>query len=1262
MAKIELTRQQQEVVDARDCSLLVAAAAGSGKTAVLVRRIIEKVVDAEQPQDIDRLLIVTFTNAAAAEMRERIGAAMEEELQKNPDNAHLQRQMILLHNAQIMTIHSFCLSVIKEHFHLLSLDPAFRIGDETELSLLSEDVLEELLEEYYTKAEPDFLAFADCYGTAKSDKAIMDYVKRLYHYAGSNPWPEEWLHSLIQEVSLQPVFDQVMESVKESLQDTMLLVNKMIALAEEADGPVLYRDCFTADAEMLSELSQAAEQGYDSFAEALQNNSFGRLPSKRQDCDEEKKEQAKALRATVKEILGKLQKDYFFASREELSEDLSSVGETLQALVRLTLDFMKRYQERKQEKNLLDFSDLEHLALSVLVYKENGETLPTEAARALAKRYDEIMIDEYQDSNLIQEYVLKSVSGEWDDAPNLFMVGDVKQSIYRFRMAKPELFMKKYKEYQESGSYRKIDLHKNFRSRAEILSAINVLFAGLMHEKTAEIEYDAAAALYYGAGESYTNDTEDNRTEVLFVNLSRETTEQGQPETDVEQTETDETEGDAEELSAEEKTAVCMEAMAVAQRIRELCSGGMQIKGSEGMRQAAYSDIVILLRTMSGWSETFLEVLSEQGIPAYADTQSGYFRAVEVQKVLNFLRILDNPKQDIPFAAVLHSPIAGLSAEDMAAVRIQYGQLEDNKTQRTLYEAARKMAEETSPLAEKLRLFFELYDRLQQEAEYLSIHELLEHIYAYSGYYDIVSVMLGGERRRGNLSMLVTKAKQYEATSYSGLYDFVRYIDRLMKYEVDFGEAKTEESGNMVRIMSIHKSKGLEFPIVFVSGMNKHFNRMDTRERLIFHPSLGIGADLIDRTLRTKSPTLLKRVIVKKLSREMMAEELRILYVAMTRAKEKLILTGTVKSPERIYSSWKQKAQTVGLDGLPSAYLQSANSYYDFICPLLFQTIGEDSMAGTTLEISRTTGAETFTGHFYMKELTGEDLSAELAAREWETRELDEVLEVLQTAEPSETEQTRKLRSRLKQQEEFSYPFQGEANLPIKVSVSELKRKKLLEEEEEETELLEELKETLQKSEKEEALKKSESEEELYPSFLQAKKEISGSDRGTIYHRVMELLPFEVDYTKQKLTEMLEAWKETGRVSEQEVNSVSCDKLLRFFQSGLGKRMQKAAKAGQLYKEQPFVLGIPANELYPETESREPVLVQGIIDAFFIEENAIVLMDYKTDYVKQDAKEELSKKYKPQLEYYKRALEQLYELPVKEMWFYAFSKDCDFMV
>ena len=673
---------------------------------------------------------------------------------------------------------------------------------------------------------------------------------------------------------------------------------------------------------------------------------------------------------------------------------------------------------------------------------------------------------------------------------------------------------------------------------------------------------------------------------------------------------------------------------------------------------------------MSGWSEKFLEILTEQGIPAFADTSSGYFKSFEIRKTLDFLRILDNPKQDIPLASALHSPIAGFSAQELAQIQVKYGVISKKEKQyRYLYDAIKEAAKaEPEGRAAK---FLALYDKLREDAAFVSIHELIERFYEYSGFYDVVTVMTGGERRKGNLDMLLAKAKQYESTSFSGLYDFIRYIDKLIKYEVDFGEAASGASGKMVRIMSIHKSKGLEFPVVFLSGMEKKMNRQDMQKRLIFHSELGIGSEFVNIETRQKSSTILKQAIAKKMNEELVSEELRILYVAMTRAREKLILTGAMKEPEKRCMTWMKQGKNVGPKGLLFSYIVKAQTYYDFICPLLFQKEIRFAQIENGILIRQNAKLiekkvendivieeeKQFLGQFYVKQIQREDLEIATIVEEVIKEQLLEDLKQLEEEEIEKNDWEQEIYETLSRQASYVYPYEEEAKLPVKVTVSELKRL-ALEEEEAQEEAIESLIEVPFEGEE---LPQTE-EDCSYPEFLLPEKKLTGSDRGTAYHRVMELLPLETAMRKEQLTMILDEFVQSGTLRPQEREVVSEYKLWKFLNSTIGKKMQIAAKQGKLHREQPFVLGLQAKEIYADSDKEEVVLVQGMIDAFFEEDDELVLLDYKTDYIHFDAKEELTKKYKAQLKYYKKALESLKQKRVKEVWFYSFSKDMDFIV
>ena len=885
------TEEQQKVITLRDRNILVSAAAGSGKTAVLVQRILSKIMDPEKPVDIDRLLIMTFTRAAAGEMRERIEKALDQALAADPDNEHLQRQMMLIHTAQITTIDGLCSYVIRNYFHLIGLDPGYRTADEGELKLLQEDVLKELFEDYYAEGDEKFTAFVECYAAGKSDEGLKEHVLDLYNASMSNPWPDEWLDGCVANYQLDPEkgiagtpwFHYLWDIVDSALKEAGELAENAMEICMEPEGPDLYQDALQSDLRLIRKLQElSVKQDYDEMTRNLQNLSFARLSGKKMEgVSDQLKNLVKDIREDEKGILKDLGSKYFQCTLEELTELTQASAEPLKMLVKLTRDFTERFSLKKREKNVLDFSDMEHFALDILLKKDGDTYTPSQAARELSEKYDEVMLDEYQDSNLVQEILMQNVSGWVNDRKNIFMVGDVKQSIYRFRLARPELFMEKYHSYSLTESKeQRIDLHKNFRSRPEVLESVNFIFRQIMGQDLGGIDYDEAAALYPGASFPEGEDPEFIKTEVLLVEKDGVILE-------------DNDEADAPENERE------LEALAIADRIREMVGHDRILDKETGeYRPVQYGDIVILLRSAAGWAETFGEVLGARGIPSYTASRTGYFSTTEVVTLLNYLRVLDNPLQDIPLTGVLRSPIAGCTTEDLAELRIAYPEgmiYECVKAFVEEYREHRIMEEEKRRLGEKLSHFMDTVNTLRDMAAYTPVHQLILEVLERTGYGSYAKAMPDGAQRSANLNMLVEKAMEYEKTSYRGLFNFVRYIQKLQQYQVDYGEVNLSGVGeSAVQIMTIHKSKGLEFPVVFAAGMGKRFNFRDMNASILIHPELGIGADAILPDKRIIAASLCKQIIRRELLKESLGEELRVLYVALTRAKEKLILCGAV--------------------------------------------------------------------------------------------------------------------------------------------------------------------------------------------------------------------------------------------------------------------------------------------------------------------------------------------------------------------------------
>ena len=1235
---VKWTKEQEQVIGLRNRNILVSAAAGSGKTAVLVQRILGKVMDPEHPVDIDRLLIMTFTRAAAGEMRERIANALEDALGENPENEHLQRQTTLIHTAQITTIDGFCAYVIRNYFHLIGLDPGYRTGEEGELKLLQEDVMKELLEAYYAKDQEKYKYFIECYAAGKSDEGIRDLIYSLYHAAMSNPYPDEWLEKCIDSYKNTDI-----ESIKASEWMKLLWKNVLAdleqakGLAEEArklcfspGGPYLYDDAISSDLLLIRDAQEKALTGdFDGTRAVLGSPAFARLSTKKpkEPVDDLLKEQVKALRENEKDILKDLGSRYFTVGEEELPLLLECCREPVEMLVELTREFIRLYGEKKREKNILDFTDMEHFALEILMERvaDEGEAgyRMSQAARELSMKYDEVMVDEYQDSNLVQEMITTCVSGWAKKSKNIFMVGDVKQSIYRFRLARPELFMEKYKKYTLTDSEeQRIDLHKNFRSRSQVLSCANFIFRQIMGEDLGGIAYDEAAALYPGAVFPEGARDEFLSTEVLLV------------------------EKDSEELEdlMEGQDARELEALTISHRIQEMVGKEKILDKETGeYRPVRYGDIVILLRTASGWSETFTDVLSAHGIPVYAASKTGYFSALEVVTVLNYLQVCDNPLQDIPLAGVLRSPLAGCTTQELAVIR-------EEDPEGMLYESVLHFlgeeeqcslisSKEREALQEKLHGFITLLNEMRDLAVYTPVHELILEILRRTGYGNYAKALPNGAQRSANLAMLVEKAMDYEKTSYRGLFNFVRYIEHLQKYEVDYGEVNLSGAGEgSVEIMTIHKSKGLEFPVVILAGMGKQFNFQDLNAKLLIHPDYGLGADAILPDRRMVVSTLNKQVIRRQLLEESLGEEIRVLYVALTRAKEKMILTGAVSNldKELISLSHFRENQT---ELLPAETRLKGKNYLDYVLPALARHRCMDSLYEEIgLFPTKENPLYEDPAQFQVKRITAQMLT-EAEVVDQATGQMEENL-----LEDWDCEKVMDsgIREELDKRFGFVYPYEYRRDIPVKVTVSDLKKKSYHEDEE-----------------IEEAVYFEPDIVPLVPRFIEekteAEEEFTGAARGTAYHRVMECLEYGKTDTSQNLKEQIEELVQNQKLYEVEAKCVRVSDIRGFVECDLGQRMKAAALKGRLFREQPFVISRSAAEIDESWDESERVLVQGIIDAYFLEDEEIVLVDYKTDYVRRGEEKKLIERYHTQLEDYGQALERMTGRRVKEKYIYSFA-------
>ena len=1259
---MKFTEDQQRVIDLRDGNMWGTAAAGSGKTAVLVERIVELVsgsgCDSARAVDIDRLLIVTFTNAAAAQMRERITKALSDRVEAEPDNEHIKKQLMLIHNAKIMTIHSFCLYLIKNHFNDIGLDPDFRTADEGEIRLLKQEVLSELLEEQFALGRQEFTDCVEYFAYDGREKRLEELIERLYTFSGSYPFPEKWLRQhrmdyhveTFEELVKTEWFAGMMQEISALLQECKEQEKAALKMCEEPDGPYFYAVALEQDQELIAGLEQelasvvqtasepeqsvapaemdssVAKDAFEALAARVQGISYARMAAKKDDSvSAEKRELVKAMRERVKSLLGTLSEKYFASGPKQWLAECRQADAALCELVDLALLFGERLTEKKREKNLLDFEDMEHLALQILLKEEeNGQMVPSDTALEYREQFVEILIDEYQDSNLVQEFLLQSISGEDDGRFNRFMVGDVKQSIYKFRLARPELFLEKFATYQkEDGNCVRVDLKQNFRSRHEVTDCVNDLFLQLMHRELGGVEYDADAALYPAAqfpeadgeaADAREKDValggEEKQGSAVPVSTACEASIARSPY---------EPELCIAAISGEKgEDPKELEAKMIAGKIREIV-GKLPVRDSESgqLRPARYQDIVILLRTTSGWDETFKKILEENAIPVFVTSKTGYFAATEVQTVLNFLRVLNNPLQEIPLFGVLKSVLFGFSDAQLATLRAL-----DETGKRCLYDCVKLAAGEgesgegsvgygsgsngaDASLREKCCSFLSFLNRYREYAVYLPIHKLMEQFLEETGYLYTVSALPGGVQRRINVEMLLTRAESFEKTSYSGLFHFIRYMEQLEKYDIDYGETgASDENADVVRIMSIHKSKGLEFPVCFVSGLSKRFNRQDSAAPVLMDMDLGLAIDWVDPTARIRHTTLKKNVLARKLNADSMGEELRVLYVALTRAEEKLILTGTCKEDKL-----PQEDATQGAYGYSALRLQEASSYYDLVLPA-WQSVGRRLQICTQEELLQAELVRASLGYNSRQKLFEE------AGKEPEAAELA-LCERLQKP----------------------YAHENLAGLFVKTTVSELKKEGMQEEAAEGLTLF--------------------PEEEVVPylpQFVREQEEtVSGTTRGSAYHRLLEIFPFERQetWTAAKIRTVIEECKADRRLSEEYAAAINVYKIRAFLQTPLAARMAKAARSNRLHREQPFVLGLSANRLNTDFPEDETVLIQGIIDVYLEEEDGIVLADYKTDLVKDP--KELILRYRVQLDYYEEALVRLTGKCVKEKLIYSFG-------
>lgn len=1184
------TDEQWLAIWAKGQDMLVSAAAGSGKTAVLINRMIEKVLAEENPISVDELLVVTFTNASAAEMRHRMSNALEKAVSETPESSHLRKQLRLINKAQISTLHSFCLQVVKQYAYLLEIDPGFRIAGDTEAALLRDDVLEAVLESAYEGEDADAVyRLADSFTSDRSDQAMEVLLSKLYDYSRVHPDPQQWLQQVpvLYDVSVDstvdelPFIKELKLTIRHALDEALQLAGEGLELTLQPEGPVVLEATFRTDIEVIGAVIAALENSWDSVYAFSKSFKWDKAASIRKDsCDPVIAEEAKARRNEVKKIVNGLFDAYFTRAPQRLLEEMREMAPLMKTLVELTQLFANQYKALKIDRALVDFSDLEHYALEILM--TDGK--PSAIAKEYQNRFKEVLVDEYQDTNLLQETILNLVKSGDEHDGNLFMVGDVKQSIYRFRLAEPMLFLGKYARFSHEAQATglRIDLNANFRSRKEILDGTNYIFSQIMGERVGEIDYDEAAALKAKA--PYPD-------QVVPIELTL-----------IHELET-------EEQSQEEDLAKSQwEARFIAKEINKLMSNNTLVNDPWTQQQRAleYRDIVVLMRSMT-WSGDFVDEFKMAGIPLYAELTGGYFEALEVMIMLNTLRVIDNPYQDIPLASVLRAPFIGLKENELAQIRLA-------APQASYYEALKMFMRAgtgiDSVTAEKLNRFVTQLEDWRNLARRGSLAELIWKVYLDTNYYEMAGAMTNGKQRKANLRALHDRALEYEKTSFRGLFRFLRFIDRMRERGDDLGTAKSlSEKENVVRLMTVHKSKGLEFPVVFFAGTGRSFNEMDFKKSYLFDQNYGLAVKAVNPDTRieyTSLPFLAVREI-KQL--QMKAEEMRVLYVAMTRAKERLYLTASVKDIDKLVEKWKVSTTDLRL---PDFMRSRAKGYLDWIGPALARHPDAVDQLNVNDNVIK------HSSRFHIEMIESQSLLPPVANRE------DSL---------AENRASKDYQQLVDERFNYHYPHQGAVDKRSKESVTEMKRLQMLQRLDEPESFIPPV-----KQQKKTLLHR--------PAFMMDER-LSAADVGTAVHAVMQHIPLNRTMNSKEIKEFVETLVGMEILSPDEGKVVKVEEIERFYASETASRLSQAKN---IKREVPFTYA-------KKDADGDYQIIQGIIDCLFEEQDGWVLVDYKTDRVANmsNVKSEMTERYNVQLTVYQEAVESILQISVKERLLYLFA-------
>lgn len=1239
------TDDQWKAIMARDKDILVAAAAGSGKTAVLVERIIRKILSEEDPINVDELLVVTFTSASAAEMQHRIGEALEKAIDDNPTSRHLRTQLSLLNKASISTLHSFCMEVIRKYYYLIDLDPGFRIADDIEAQLIRDEVIDELFEEEYGKPDnEDFFNLVDSFTNDRSDVALQEIVRNIYDFARANPSPDRYLQSMAEmydvsgiiDIGSLPYIQPLLYDIELQLESAREMIKQALKIAQLPGGPAPREENFNDDLKVIDLLLKAKQDSWTALYYAMQSVSFTTaIRLRKGQYDEELTDQAQKLREKAKKKVQALKEELFSRKPESFLRDMEEMRPLIKTLIGLVKEFSIRFNQKKREKGLVDYADLEHFCLEVLSdgdlsHASDGEFRPSEAALAYRSHFKEVYVDEYQDTNMVQETILKLVAKQDERTGNLFMVGDVKQSIYRFRLAEPNLFLGKYNRFSSDGNETglRIDLARNFRSRKEVLDGTNYLFKQIMGVKVGEIDYDEAAELRAGA--PYPEYTP-YPVELVLIDQNVENAEES---LDIEAVTEEET-ANFDRVDLEQSQ---LEARLIVEKIKQLVSGGAPVYNTKtkSNRPIKYRDIVILLRSMT-WAPQIMEEFKQQGIPIYANLSAGYFEATEVSIMVSLLRVIDNPFQDIPLASVLRSPIIGLNEEELAKIRIFH-------KQGSFWEAVSafcrdKKTAALEPFYDNVRIFYDRLSIWRDMARQGGLAELIWQLYRDTQFYDFVGGLPGGKQRQANLRALYDRARGYEQTSFRGLFRFLRFIERMMDRGDDLGAARAlGEQEDVVRIMTIHSSKGLEFPVVFMAGMARSFNMSDTKKPYMLDKEFGFAAKYVNAKRRISYPSLPQIAFKRKKKMEMLAEEMRVLYVAMTRAKEKLFLTAALKDAVKKMIEWNE--QSGHSEWLLADYVRaSATSYIDWIGPALVRH-------RDCKELRK----EEDISHLDSNEVSEHPSAWEISirsAKEIQQRQMTQdqeenhLLELVQKGEevpitsPFATEVTSRLM--------WEYSFQNATIHRSKQSVSEIKRYAEMVDEQSGIDLVRKIKKPILKR----------------PKFMQ-EKSLSPAERGTAMHMVMQHVDLTRQVTAETIAEQVNWMVAKELLTAEQAEVIDSELIAQFFKTELGDRYFTARA---VHREIPFTLALPASEVYPDwCNPDESVFVQGIIDCILEDESGLTLIDYKSDGITarykggfSQAKPILEGRYSLQLNLYAKAIEQIWKRKVTEKYLFFFD-------